>query len=61
MQLTAGTTAKEFDPKVTLEYTQGDSLSWLTYSTAYKSGGPAFAKWNPQLMLKSLTTWKKLK
>ena len=42
----AGTTAKEFDPKVTLEYTQGDSLSWLTYSTAYKSGGPAFAKWN---------------
>ena len=42
----SGTTAKEFDPKVTLEYTQGDSLSWLTYSTAYKSGGPAFAKWS---------------
>ena len=41
-----GTTAKEFDPKVTLEYTQGDSLSWLTYSTAYKSGGPGFAKWS---------------
>ena len=40
-----GLTAREFDPKVTLEYTQGDSLSWATYSTAYKSGGPRFAQW----------------
>ena len=40
-----GLTAREFDPKVTLEYTQGDSLSWVTYSTAYKSGGPRFAQW----------------
>ena len=40
-----GLTAREFDPKVTLEYTQGDSLSWITYSTAYKSGGPRFAQW----------------
>ena len=42
---TGGLTAKEFDPKITLEYTQGDSLSWITYSTAYKSGGPRFAQW----------------
>ena len=41
-----GLTAREFDPKVTLEYTQDEALTWLTYSTAYKSGGPAFAKWN---------------
>lgn len=40
-----GLTTKEFDPKVTLEYTQGDALSWITYSTAYKSGGPRFAQW----------------
>ena len=42
-----GTTEKEFDPKVTLEMTNGDALSWLTYATGYKSGGIGFAKWSP--------------
>jgi len=41
-----GTTEKEFDPKVTLEMTNGDSLSWLTFATGYKSGGIGFAKWS---------------
>ena len=41
-----GTTLKEFDPKITLEKSYDNALAWATYSTASKSGGPGFAKWN---------------
>ena len=41
-----GTTLKEFDPKITLEKSYDNALAWVTYSTASKSGGPGFAKWN---------------
>ena len=40
------TQEKEFDPKITLEMTNGDALSWLTYATGYKAGGIGFAKWS---------------
>ena len=42
-----GTTEKEFDPKLTLEMTNGESLSWLTFATGYKSAGIGFANWSP--------------
>tara|TARA_B100000989_G_scaffold232177_1_gene178940 strand:+ start:64 stop:2661 length:2598 start_codon:yes stop_codon:yes gene_type:complete len=42
------TQEKEFDPKITLEMTNGDALSWLTYATGYKAGGIGFAKWSKE-------------
>ncbi len=41
-EVSHGTTEKEFDPKVTLEMTDENSLSWITYATGYKSGGIGF-------------------
>lgn len=42
------TQEKEFDPKITLEMTNGDALSWLTYATGYKAAGIGFAKWSEE-------------